>query len=82
MAHQSVSPAEAEIAGEMLEKLYGTPAAGIESTRVVSRAAVEASPDRTGPHGATIRMRTRGGLWVTLDVEDAHIYDDNGNSLF
>lgn len=70
MANQSISPAEAEIARAILVKLHPVPARGIETRAGLTRAAVLATPDRSGPALRAYRVRMPGGWWALLDEDE------------
>lgn len=68
MAAQSASPAEAEVARELLRRLDGPVKAG-QSGRLLSRDAILASPDRDSA-GGTVRYRASDGTVFIVDVEE------------
>lgn len=76
MANQTASPDEAEIARAMLAERFAS-RDNPESPRVLTREQIFAAPDRK-TQGGTMRFRTKGGTWYTIDVDelDLHIRRD------
>jgi hypothetical protein len=70
MANQTTSPAEALVARAILAKLHPVPARGIETRAGLTRDAVLAAPDRSGPPLRAYRVRMPGGTWVLLDEDE------------
>lgn len=68
MAEQAASPREAAVARRLLERLAGS-GAHPQTPGIVSRESVLSTPDRDS-HRGTLRYRTKGGTWVTVDIED------------
>lgn len=84
MANQTVSPDEAEIAREMIKRMLGMEEPEEEyekgrsvfqsdnDTRVLSREAILATPDRD-KIGGTVRMQAKSGVWYTIDLDEMNI---------